>query len=64
MNHINNEREKPKNLLPSDFYYNDKGLIVLSETFHINRGHCCGNRCMNCPYEPKYQKGNTYLVKK
>ncbi len=64
MNHINNEREKPKNLLPSDFYYNDKGLVVLSESFHINRGHCCGNRCTNCPYQPKYQKGNTYLVKK
>ncbi len=56
--------EKKINLLPSDFYYNDKGLVVLSESFHINRGHCCGNRCTNCPYQPKYQKGNTYLVKK
>jgi hypothetical protein len=56
--------KKQNKLLPSDFYYNDKGLVVLSESFHINRGHCCGNRCMNCPYQPKYQKGNTYLVKK
>ena len=64
MNEQNNGREKPKKLLPSDFYYNDKGLIVFTELYHTNRGFCCGKGCLNCPYEPKYQKGNTSLVKK
>ena len=56
--------KKQFKLLPSDFYYNEQGLIVLTETFHISRGFCCGNGCVNCPYSPKHQKGNTYLVKK
>lgn len=56
--------EKKIKLLPSDFYYNDKGLVVLTEIHHINRGYCCGNKCLHCPYEPKHQKGNTYLIKK
>jgi len=64
MNEQNNGREKPKKLLPSDFYYNDKGLVVFTESYHTNRGFCCGKGCLNCPYEPKYQKGNTSLVKK
>jgi hypothetical protein len=55
--------EKPKKLLPSYFYEED-GKKVMTEEFHINRGFCCGNGCRHCPYEPKYQKGNTYLVKK
>mgnify|MGYP006278387813 CR=1 FL=1 len=30
----------------------------LSADFLKGRGSCCGNKCTNCPYEPKYQKGN------
>lgn len=56
------KREKVK-LLPS-YYYEEDGKIVLTEEFHINRGHCCGNFCRHCPYEPKAQKGNTILIKK
>lgn len=33
----------------------------LASDFLISRGFCCGNKCKNCPYEPKYQKGNTEL---
>ncbi len=33
-----------------DFYYNDEGLMVLTEKFHLNRGSCCGNNCKHCPY--------------
>ncbi len=33
----------------------------ISAEFLIQRGFCCGNKCKNCPYEPKYQKGNTEL---
>ena len=64
MNNNTNGREEPKKLLPSDFYYNEQGLIVFTESFHEKRGFCCGKGCLHCPYEPKAQKGNTYLVKK
>lgn len=23
------------------------------------RGYCCGNRCVNCPYVPTHQRGST-----
>lgn len=32
-----------------DFYY-ENGLMVLTEKFHKDRGHCCGNGCRHCPY--------------
>ena len=51
---------RPK-LLPTDFYYNEDGRMVMTESYHINRGSCCGNKCLHCPYEPRYEKGNTKL---
>ena len=57
------EGEKYK-LLPSHYYYNEQGLFVFTEEYHINRGYCCGNGCKHCCFEPKVQKGNTTLVKK
>ena len=51
---------RPK-LLPTDFYYNSDGRMVMTESYHINRGSCCGNKCLHCPYEPRYEKGNTKL---
>lgn len=48
----------PKNkLLPTDFYW-ERGRMVMTESYHKRRGSCCGNGCLNCPYEPKYKKGN------
>ncbi|BAV09798.1 hypothetical protein SAMN05421788_1011230 [Filimonas lacunae] len=37
-----------------DFYFNEEGLMVLTSTFHLKRGVCCGNGCLHCPYE--YEK--------
>ena len=34
-----------------DFYYNEQGLMVLTETYHLERGYCCGNGCRHCPFE-------------
>lgn len=34
-----------------DFYFNKEGLMVLTEKFHLNRGYCCGNGCLHCPYD-------------
>jgi len=55
-------REKDK-LLPSYYYFNEKGLLVFTEDYHLSRGHCCGNKCLNCPYEPRYEKGVTNIKK-
>jgi hypothetical protein len=36
-----------------DYYYNEQGFIVLTEKYHLQRGDCCGNGCMHCPYDYK-----------
>lgn len=33
-----------------DYYYNEQGYIVLTEAYHLERGYCCGNGCLHCPY--------------
>jgi hypothetical protein len=33
-----------------DFYYNEDGLMVLTEKYHLEKGFCCGNGCKHCPY--------------
>jgi Family of unknown function (DUF5522) len=32
------------------YYFNEQGLIVLTEKYHLERGYCCGNGCLHCPY--------------
>lgn len=39
-----------------DFYINDKGLFVFTETHHLKRGACCKNGCLHCPYGFKNKK--------
>ncbi len=34
-----------------DFYYNDLGLMVLMEAYHLEKGFCCGNGCLHCPFD-------------
>jgi hypothetical protein len=33
------------------FYFNEAGLMVLTRAFHLQRGYCCGNGCLHCPYD-------------
>ena len=54
-------KEFGNKLLAPDFYYNEDGYRVMTESYHVRRGSCCGNGCKHCPYEPKHQKGNTIL---
>ena len=35
----------------TDYYINDKGYVVLTEKYHLDRGYCCGNGCLHCPYQ-------------
>jgi len=43
-------------------YYLDKGTIVLTESYLIRRGKCCGSNCKHCPFWPT-EKGNTIMKK-
>ncbi|HOZ83860.1 MAG TPA: DUF5522 domain-containing protein [Niabella sp.] len=38
----------------SQYYFNEDGLVVFTEAYHLQRGHCCGNGCLHCPYD--YEK--------
>jgi hypothetical protein len=33
-----------------DFYYSEKGFVVFTEKYHLDKGFCCGNGCRHCPY--------------
>lgn len=35
----------------TDYYFDEDGYIVLTEKYHLKRGHCCGNGCRHCPYD-------------
>jgi hypothetical protein len=54
-------REFGPKLQQDDFYYDKQGRMVMTEEYHKKRGKCCGNRCLHCPYEPSYEKGNINL---
>jgi hypothetical protein len=34
-----------------DYYFDESGYMVLTEKYHLNRGHCCGNGCRHCPFD-------------
>lgn len=36
-----------------DFYYDQSGLMVFTEKYHLQRRYCCGNGCRHCPYNYK-----------
>jgi hypothetical protein len=33
-----------------DYYFNENGLMVLTERYLLERGYCCGSGCLHCPY--------------
>jgi hypothetical protein len=35
----------------ADYYFNEEGLMVLTESYHLERGYCCANGCRHCPYD-------------
>ena len=34
-----------------DYEINKEGLLVFSSWYHLRRGSCCDNVCLNCPYK-------------
>jgi hypothetical protein len=43
-------------------YYVEDGLIIMTATFHLKRGMCCGNGCRHCPYAPQHKGGVTTIA--
>ncbi|MBS9523737.1 hypothetical protein KIH41_13280 [Litoribacter ruber] len=41
---------KPQQVQPGDYYFNEAGLMVFTEQYHLRRGFCCGSGCKHCPY--------------
>ena len=44
-----------------DFYLSKQGYRIMTEKYLRERGWCCGNGCLHCPYHPRATKGNTNL---
>lgn len=36
-----------------DYYFNEAGLMVFTEAYHLKRGYCCKNECKHCPWNYK-----------
>ena len=56
-------QETTKKSPEPDFYKDENGKFVMTESYHIKRGSCCGSGCKHCPYEPQFKKGNKELKK-
>ncbi len=53
--------DKNKLIEGLDYYINEKGYWVFLEKYHLDRGSCCGNLCLHCPFNHKnvdYKKNN------
>lgn len=35
----------------ADYYFDDNGLMVFTEKYHLEKGFCCGNGCRHCPFD-------------
>ena len=39
-----------KPLEKDDYYWDDRGFRVFTESYLLKRGFCCKNYCKHCPY--------------
>jgi len=44
---------KPLKDEEDDYYFQSDGLVVFTAEYLLERGYCCGNGCLNCPYDYK-----------
>ena len=45
-----------------DYYIDEQtGYMVFTALYLSQRGVCCGNKCKECPYIPKWEKRNKNL---
>jgi hypothetical protein len=41
---------KPKFIEGRDYYFNSRGLMVMTVIYHLKRGECCKSGCLHCPW--------------
>ena len=41
--------KKDNEFKQEDFYLNEKGYKIFTETYHLKRGYCCKSGCKHCP---------------
>lgn len=34
-----------------DYYYDEDGNMVFTESYHLKKGYCCGHGCRHCPFD-------------
>lgn len=44
-------KKKGKLIEGEDFYFDTRGVMVLTAEWHLKRGKCCGHWCTNCPFD-------------
>ncbi|WP_255696449.1 DUF5522 domain-containing protein [Solitalea lacus] len=50
--------------LGEDYTINENGLMVFTRQYHLKRGYCCKNQCLNCPWNyAEKLKANQYMPK-
>ncbi|HRH01386.1 MAG TPA: DUF5522 domain-containing protein [Bacteroidia bacterium] len=42
-----------------DYYLNENGFLVFTESYHLRRGYCCNNSCKHCPYTTESTSSNS-----
>lgn len=45
-----------------DYKIDQNGNIIWTRQYLKNRGYCCGDKCLYCPYAPKHIEGNKTLA--
>ncbi len=45
------EKSNLSSATDSEDHYMENGLMVMTESFHLKRGYCCGSKCRHCPFD-------------
>jgi hypothetical protein len=46
-----------------DYYINQDGNLVFTREYHLKRGYCCKNKCLNCPWDYGKTKSSKQIKK-
>ncbi|MBK8969357.1 MAG: hypothetical protein IPM36_22360 [Lewinellaceae bacterium] len=53
-----NPNESDSALVQGRDFYMEKGYVVFTEFYLLQRGKCCGSGCRHCPYRKQKQKNS------
>ncbi len=57
---MNNNKNQLNHLLEGvDYTIDSLGRFVFTREYHLKRGYCCENGCLNCPYSAKIKSQET-----